>query len=117
MASYPNSMSSALSSSQAVKYDDDETVDEIDGREHASKDDTDDADEDEDEEEDVKEGIEKEDWNKGVGGTIISISLDIGSAIVGNRSLTGVLGDRENERGVESSVVEDMDSPVGAPRK
>lgn len=102
-----------------MKYDDDETVDEIDGREQASKDDTDDA-EDDDEEEEVKDGVEKDDWNKGVGGTIISISPLIGSVIVGNRSRIGVLGDKEKERGMLLLLdpsVDARDSPVGAPRK
>lgn len=119
IASYSNSISSALSSSQAVKYDDDEIVDEIEGREQASKDDNDDADDD-DEEEEVKDGMEKDDWNKGVGGTIISISSLIGSVIVGNRSRIGVLGDREKERGMLLLLdpsIDARDSPVGAPRK
>jgi hypothetical protein len=120
IASYPNSISRSLSSSShAVKYDDDETVDEIDGREQASKDATDDAEED-DEDEEVKDGMEKDDWNKGVGGTIISISALIGSIIVGNRSRIGVLGDREKERGVLLLLdpsADGRDSPEGAPRK
>jgi hypothetical protein len=119
MASYPNSISSSCSSSQAVKYDDEDTVEEMDGLGHASKDDTDDADEDEDDEE-VKEGIEKEDWNNGVGGTIISMSPLNGSVIEGKRSRMGVFGDKEKDRGVDKDPSFDdddaWDNPVGGPR-
>ncbi|KAF9931033.1 hypothetical protein FBU30_010949 [Linnemannia zychae] len=90
-------MSRVLSSSQAVKYDDD-VVDEMDGLEQISNEDTEDA--DEEVEEELKDGIEKEVWNIGVGGTIISTALLIGSVTEGNRSWFGVLGDSEKGRGV-----------------